>query len=67
MKKFVCLPFFVFPLIAPAQNPDSAWFTNNYTKKEVSISMRDGFKLFTAIYIPKDQSEKHPILLTRTP
>ncbi len=29
--------------------------------------MRDGVKLFTSIYIPKDSSEKHPVLLTRTP
>jgi putative CocE/NonD family hydrolase len=31
------------------------------------IPMRDGIKLFTAIFIPKDSSEKHPILLKRTP
>ena len=29
--------------------------------------MRDGIKLFTAIYLPKDKSEKHPILMNRTP
>jgi putative CocE/NonD family hydrolase len=29
--------------------------------------MRDGIKLFTAIYIPNDKSEKHPILMMRTP
>ena len=29
--------------------------------------MRDGVKLFTSIYIPKDTTEKHPFLLTRTP
>jgi putative CocE/NonD family hydrolase len=29
--------------------------------------MRDGIKLFTAIYIPKDTTEAHPILMTRTP
>ncbi len=29
--------------------------------------MRDGVKLFTAIYIPKDSSELHPIIITRTP
>ena len=29
--------------------------------------MRDGKRLFTAVYIPKDQSRKYPILLTRTP
>ena len=51
-----------------AQYPqDSAWIRNNYTKKEVYIPMRDGVKLFTAIYIPKDAAEKHPFLMTRTP
>ena len=39
----------------------------HYTKKEVYIPMRDGVKLFTSIYLPKDQSEQHPILMTRTP
>ena len=50
-----------------AQNDDSTWFANNYTKIERQIPMRDGVKLFTSIYIPKDKSEKHPFLLTRTP
>src|ERR1700761_7746751 len=67
MKKFTLLFALLLPLFASAQNPDSAWFVNNYTKKEVSIPMRDGVKLFTSIYMPKDQSEKHPILITRTP
>ncbi|HWV72013.1 MAG TPA: CocE/NonD family hydrolase [Pseudosphingobacterium sp.] len=29
--------------------------------------MRDGVKLFTSIYIPKDQSQKYPFLINRTP
>ena len=29
--------------------------------------MRDGIKLFTSIYIPKDKSVKHPFLINRTP
>ena len=29
--------------------------------------MRDGVKLFTAVYVPKDASQKYPILLNRTP
>ena len=29
--------------------------------------MRDGVRLFTAIYIPKDAGTKHPIMLNRTP
>ncbi|MDF2432239.1 MAG: uncharacterized protein JWP44_1870 [Mucilaginibacter sp.] len=67
MKNINLLILFFFPIIASAQNADSTWFVNNYIKKEVTIPMRDGVKLFTSIYIPKDQSEKHPILLTRTP
>lgn len=38
-----------------------------YDKKEVYITMRDGVRLFTSIYTPKNQSVKHPILLNRTP
>ncbi|WP_184549191.1 CocE/NonD family hydrolase [Mucilaginibacter sp. FT3.2] len=67
MKKLGLLIICLFPLIASAQNADSAWFVNNYIKKEVSIPMRDGAKLFTSVYLPKDQTEKHPILMTRTP
>ncbi len=54
-------------LPAWCQVDDSTWFVNNYTKIERQIPMRDGIKLFTAIYVPKDQTEKHPFLLTRTP
>jgi putative CocE/NonD family hydrolase len=46
---------------------DSAWVRDNYSKKEVYIPMRDGVKLFTSIYLPKDATEKHPILMMRTP
>ena len=38
-----------------------------YTKREVMIPMRDGVKLFTAIYSPKDASQPNPILFVRTP
>ncbi|HEX5888337.1 MAG TPA: CocE/NonD family hydrolase, partial [Pyrinomonadaceae bacterium] len=38
-----------------------------YNKTEQLIPMRDGVKLFTAIYTPKDQSQKYPIMLNRTP
>ena len=38
-----------------------------YTKREVMIPMRDGVKLFTAIYTPKDGTRTHPIIMTRTP
>src|SRR6516165_12594821 len=38
-----------------------------YTKYEYRIPMRDGKRLFTAVYVPKDDTQKYPILLTRTP
>ena len=37
-----------------------------YEKREVMIPMRDGVKLFTAVYSPRDTSQPYPILLTRT-
>ncbi|MBK9532516.1 MAG: CocE/NonD family hydrolase [Chitinophagaceae bacterium] len=50
-----------------AQNIDSLWVRENYYKVEKMLPMRDGISLFTAFYIPKDSSVKHPILLNRTP
>lgn len=50
-----------------AQNEDSLWVRDNYYKIEKMLPMRDGIKLFTAFYIPKDSSQKHPILFNRTP
>lgn len=38
-----------------------------YNKKEIAIPMRDGIKLHTTIYSPKDTSKKYPILISRTP
>jgi putative CocE/NonD family hydrolase len=67
MKKLYLLVFFLCPILSFAQNADSVWFVNNYTKKEVTIPMRDGVKLFISAYLPKDNSEKHPILMERTP
>ena len=39
----------------------------HYTKLETRITMRDGVKLFTSIYLPKDPSQKYPIIMQRTP
>lgn len=50
-----------------AQLSDSAYVRQNYTKIERNIPMRDGIKLFTAIYIPKDKKNKYPFMINRTP
>ncbi len=39
----------------------------NYTKYEFLIPMRDGVRLSTQVYVPKDKPGDHPILLQRTP
>ena len=63
----LCFLLLLLPFSGIAQNQDSAYFLNNYTKKEVYIPVRDGIRLFTTLYLPKDKTEKHPILMTRTP
>ena len=39
----------------------------NYIKSEHMVPMRDGIKLYTQVYVPRDKSLKYPILLFRTP
>ncbi|MCF7974128.1 MAG: CocE/NonD family hydrolase [Phycisphaerae bacterium] len=43
------------------------YIREHYTKYEKQIPMRDGVKLFTAVYMPNDMSKTYPILLLRTP
>ena len=52
---------------AVAGEANQAYLREHYTKYEFPIRMRDGVKLFTAVYAPKDNSKPFPILLTRTP
>jgi putative CocE/NonD family hydrolase len=40
---------------------------DHYTKHEHQIAMRDGVKLFTSVYVPKDTSQKYPMMMQRTP
>jgi putative CocE/NonD family hydrolase len=40
---------------------------DRYVKHECSIPMRDGVQLFTAVYMPRDTSQKYPMLMLRTP
>src|SRR5271166_5925098 len=69
LQTLLCLLLTAPCQLASAQSPqeDSTWLLTHYTKKEVSIPVRDGIRLFTAIYTPIDNSTPHPILLNRTP
>jgi hypothetical protein len=68
MKIFFRLIFLAvllfFSLSAFSQQTKS---DDKYNRQEVMIPMRDGVKLFTVIYTPKDQKEKLPFLMLRTP
>ncbi len=61
----VCL--FAAQSMAQRVNQDSLYIRQHYEKAEYQIPMRDGKKLFTVVYSPKDKSKKYPILMNRTP
>ena len=50
-----------------AADTNAVWLAEHYTKYEHRIRMRDGVRLFTRVYVPKDDSQSWPIVLTRTP
>lgn len=39
----------------------------HYTKHEYMVPMRDGVKLMTAVFVPKETGKTYPILMKRTP
>ena len=45
----------------------SDWLQDNYQKSEYMVPMRDGTRLYTIVYSPRDESQSYPILLLRTP
>lgn len=63
-KIFVLFLLFGINFSAFAQEE---YIAEHYTKQEVQIEMRDGVKLHTTIYSPKDTSQKYPIIMKRTP
>jgi uncharacterized protein len=68
MRKFcACFLTAIIWYSLDAQEIDKTWVLKNYSKTEQQIPMRDGVKLFTSIYYPKDTSVNHPILMERTP
>jgi len=69
---FLAIALFLAASAARAQaapKPDAPEFDvkEHYTKYEVRIPMRDGVRLFTAVYVPKDSSRPYPFLINRTP
>src|SRR5882762_3133605 len=52
---------------AGKEPPKEDYVKAHYTKYEYRIPMRDGKRLFTSVYVPKDDSQPYPILMDRTP
>lgn len=46
---------------------DAKFIREHYTRQTVRIPMRDGVRLHTIIYSPKDTSQSYPMLMKRTP
>ena len=50
-------------LAAQQQEPSGADRVRaRYTKYEFRVPMRDGVRLFTSVYVPKDTSKPYPFL-----
>ncbi len=57
------LAAFILPSAPHAQAnawPDEAWLRAHYANRELMIPMRDGVKLFTSIYTPRDTTKASP-------
>ncbi len=63
----IALTYFLQLDSLSAQNKDSLYIAGNYNKTEFKIPMRDGVKLFTIVYSPKDTIHDYPVLFNRTP
>jgi putative CocE/NonD family hydrolase len=66
-RSFIFLLLAFLPSLIIAQNSkDSSYMKLNYDRFEYFIPARDGVKLYTLVYMPKDKSKKWPILMNRT-
>ena len=57
----------LFALTGRAQAPNPPDYSLLFDKSDVMIAARDGVKLHTEIYTPKNSTEPHPIIIERTP
>ena len=68
MVKFGITLFVCAALLAEDQHKQELDSTRaRYTKYDYRIPMRDGVKLFTSVYVPKDTSQSYPFMMQRTP
>ncbi len=73
MKRLYCFLAILLcgcSVLQAQRNPDLPFDTSyartHYNKYEFMIPMRDGIKLFTNVYVPKDTSKTYPMMMMRT-
>ena len=59
--------FAILLILIVQQTPAQSQTEDKYNRREVMITMRDGVKLHTVIFTPKNQTEALPFLIERTP
>jgi hypothetical protein len=64
MKRLLGTLIWLIPVLASGETFD---VRAHYQKNEYMVPMRDGVKLFTIVYEPRDRSQSYPFLLLRTP
>ncbi len=55
------------PRAAEAQDSVPVYVREHYVRQDLMVPMRDGARLHTVVFTPRDSSIAYPILLTRTP
>ena len=61
------VPFLACIVVPSIPAQEAVAVKARYAKTEYQIPMRDGKRLFTVVYTPRDTTRRYPIMLTRTP
>lgn len=64
--KFILIFFISFNVLGTLYASNRGYIEKNYNKAEYQITMRDGVKLYTIVYTPKNDRQKYPFLMKRT-
>lgn len=63
----ILIPLVILITNLPLRAQRADFIKKNYSKKEVYIPMRDGVRLYSAIYTPIDTTGTYPIMMVKTP
>ena len=61
------VPAWLWLIANAAYGDEDKFIPAHFTKTEHRVAMRDGVRLYTAVYTPRDRSRTYPILIERTP